>query len=397
MKMKPMILMLVAVACGLVAMVGVQQVLGNRSGDTSGPKVKVLVARKEVQAGTPLDESCVGFREVSKSEVPEDVISTKEDFQQRAPRVKLFQGQYVLKKQLGEKGEYGASMEIPPGMRVVTVPVTATMTHSGLMSPGDRVDVQVTYSYSRPKVGRIHRTRTVLQYIQVWATDSVRMGTEAAKDDSSQSKNVSLLVYPGQGALLQLAKQKGELHLLLRGRNDKAPSDQTGDFDEDALDRKMADLFDDIDTEPVAATSPQAVAQSLPDSPAPKVEKPSFSEFLNAMDTQLPPAPPAPKPVWKVEIYTGDKKEVAEFEIPEATAKPAEADAAKKPAVKPAINPLTGWLGSWGSGNTRSTSSTKPAVNSPTTSKPTEEASFLQESPTGTPSAAKETSHSQAI
>ncbi|QDV29708.1 hypothetical protein Spb1_16220 [Planctopirus ephydatiae] len=357
MKMKPMILMLVAVACGLIAMMGVQQTLGSRSGDASGPKIKVLVARKEVQAGTPLDETCVGFKLVSKSEAPDDVISSKEEYDKRAPRVKLYEGQYVLKKQLGNKGEYGASMEIPPGMRVVTVPVTATMTHSGLLSPGDRVDVQVTYSYTRPKYGKTFKTRTVLQYIEVWATDSVRMGTEAAKEDSSQSKNVSLLVYPGQGALLQLAQEKGTLHLLLRGRNDKAPAEQTGDLDENALDRKLAELFDEPeDQEPVA--TPQSVASSLPasPSPAPAMPQPSFADFLNSSSDETAPVvepPPPPKPTWKIEIFNGDKKQVAEFELPESP-----------DTVMPSTNAQNqptkgGWLGMLGLGKSKSQTTTR--------------------------------------
>ena len=42
---------------------------------------------------------------------------------------------------LNEKGVFGGSSEIPKGMRVATVPVTVTETHSGLILPGDRVDV----------------------------------------------------------------------------------------------------------------------------------------------------------------------------------------------------------------------------------------------------------------
>jgi pilus assembly protein CpaB len=379
MKMKPMILMLVAVACGLIAMVGVQQTLGSR-GDSAGPKIKVLVARKEVQAGTPLDETCVGFKLVSKSEAPEDVISTKEEYEKRAPRVKLYEGQYVHKKQLGEKGEYGASMEIPNGMRVVTVPVTATMTHSGLLSPGDRVDVQVTYSYTRPKVGKSFKTRTVLQYIEVWATDAVRMGTEASKEDSSQSKNVSLLVYPGQGALLQLAQEKGQIHLLLRGRNDKAPAEQTGDLDEAALDRKLAELFDEPEDAPqAAATSPQEVASALPDSPSPTPAppQPSFSEFLNTLETPVAPEPPAPpKPTWKVEIFNGDKKQVAEFELPDdPNAPPAPAKANAKPTG--------GWLGMLGLGKPK----TQNANSTNSKAAPSSRMTGSQPNPAQSPSA----------
>lgn len=312
MAMNPMVLLAVAAGCGLTAMVGVQQVMSQRGDATDENKVKVLVAREEVQAGTPLSDSTVAFKLVERDGLPEGVITDKTEYEERASRSKLYPGQYVLKPQLGEKGEFGASMEIPKGMRVVTVAVNATMTHSGLLSPGDRVDVQVVYKQNSQRgMGTISKTKTVLQNIQVWATDKIRVGHEAQKEDLAQSKNVSLLAYPGQAALLKLAESRGDLTLLLRGRTDTASTD-TGDLDEAALDKRTAELFNDAATE--------VAHENQTDSGEPKIAPPTaptFIEYLNSGQAAPETATTTtqPQPTWKVEIFNGQDRQVTEFEI----------------------------------------------------------------------------------
>ena len=152
MKMKSLMLLAVAVGCGLVAMLGVQQVLSGDRGDHV-EKVRVLVARTEIDPGVPLDQDNVVFRDVPKEAVPENPVSKLEEYEERALTARVYANQVICVPQLGEKGVFGFTIDIPQGMRVITIPVNATTAHSGLMKPGDRVDVIATFQLQRPGLG----------------------------------------------------------------------------------------------------------------------------------------------------------------------------------------------------------------------------------------------------
>jgi pilus assembly protein CpaB len=227
MKLKSLILMAVAAACGLVAMVGMQQVL---SGDKNKEKKevgKVLVAMADIAPGHPLNETNVVFREWTIENIPPGAVTTKEQYEERSLRVGAVANEVVMQAKLGKKGEIGVSSAIPEGMRVATVQVNTTKTHSGSIMPGDRVDVVVTYKIKAAGLGMVSKAKTVLEYIEVFATDNIRQGSavseKAGENQEINAKNISVLVTPDQYNLLMLAETKGQLTLALRislGRDD---------------------------------------------------------------------------------------------------------------------------------------------------------------------------------
>ncbi len=309
MKMKSLMLLAVAVGCGLVAMLGVQQVLSNDRGDGI-EKVRVLVARVDIEPGVPLTKDNVDFRLMPKEGVPETAVSKPEEYDDRALTTRVYMNQVVCLPQLGEKGVFGATINIPEGMRVVTIPVNATTTHSGMLKPGDRVDVLATFQLSRPGLGTITKTKTILEYIEIFATDSVRSGAEdPARQASAKDgvKNVSLLVNVKQGTVLKLAESKGTIHLMLRSKTDMLRS-ETSDLDENNLESLEA-LFDGHNK------SEKDKPKSEP------ADKPDFGEYLAQPVAETPE--PAAKPTWKVTIYNGEDKVVEEVDLPEPPAAPA--------------------------------------------------------------------------
>src|SRR5262245_12259 len=106
MKMKSLMLLVVAVGCGLVAMLGVQQVLSSDRGQKI-EKVRVLVALTEIDPGVPLTKDNADFREVAKDAVPEKAVVKKEEYEERAPNTRIFANQVICIPQLGEKGVFG--------------------------------------------------------------------------------------------------------------------------------------------------------------------------------------------------------------------------------------------------------------------------------------------------
>jgi pilus assembly protein CpaB len=318
MKMKSLVLLAMAIGCGLVAMLGVQQVL---SGDKKPPTEmgKVLVAITNIMPGQPLDESNVAFKEWDKKDIPLGAVTTHEEYQERSLRVSATPNEPIMVAKLNEKGVFGGSSEIPKGMRVATVPVTATKTHSGLILPGDRVDVVVTYTMSHhapnqmnSQYGEVKKAKTILQYIEVFATDNVRQSAVPNGDAKEVvAKNISLVVTPDQYVLLMLAESKGQISLALRHRGDNSES-QPSEVDETAFEHlkvtrgpKKDDVKDALDDETVKVAE-------VPKKPEVKPE----------------PVKEKEKPSWTLKVFEGDKLREEQVELPE------DPEAAAKAAAK---------------------------------------------------------------
>jgi pilus assembly protein CpaB len=321
MKNKSMMLLMVAAGCGLVAMFGVQQML---SGGKPANKVRILVARSDIDAGIKLDQTNVGFKEWPAEQVPPGAIKTEEEFAERALKHRVGPGAPILTSELGNKGEFGLEIQIPADMRMVSLPVTATMTHSGLLRPGNYVDVSAVIETPVKGGGKKTEVKPVLQCIQVFAVGSRVAGTEESKDPkAAEVKNVSFLVYPLQGQLLQLAHKlsNANLQLAMRSGSDKSLAN-TRDLTDESLSSMSKSLIgsheDSRKSEPVAAaTTPTAKPKSAFQS----YLAPETPTAMTSVGDQ------AVRRTWQIVVFQGDQREVQEIDWPED--KPASTDSSK--------------------------------------------------------------------
>ena len=111
MRPKTLALLAVAAICGLVAMMGVQQVLSNQ-GSTKTEEGQVLVAKAEIQSGQPLDDTNVEFRSFPAGTIPEGAVVSKEQFLDRTLKVRAFPGSQILEPMLDKKGNRNASSDV---------------------------------------------------------------------------------------------------------------------------------------------------------------------------------------------------------------------------------------------------------------------------------------------
>jgi pilus assembly protein CpaB len=312
----------VAIALGLFAMLGVQEVMSQNQSDAE--YVQVLVALTDVAPGVPLDETNVTFRKWPVDAVPQGAVLKEEQYLERALKGNAVAGEVIMVGKLGEKGVFGASSEIPDGMRAVTVSVDPTKTHSGQIQPGDRVDVLVTYK-TRSQRGMITRTKAVLEFIRVFSVDS-RRASVAGEGQEVAAKNISLLVTPDQANLLMLAENKGTLHLALRHKTDNEAAKATTVDDS---------FFDDVETQvgegdaedeggerifsPEQVTNPSAdsIAEALKRELAGQGGSPAGNS-ADPSAGQIPAE--AAIPTWKIQIYTGKDVRIEEVELPEEKA-----------------------------------------------------------------------------
>ncbi|MDB5338470.1 MAG: Flp pilus assembly protein CpaB, partial [Planctomycetaceae bacterium] len=199
MRGKSLLAFALAIGCGLVAMIGVQQVLKKQNGNPDADKVTVFVAATEILPGEPLDLNMLERRKFLKGSVPKEAVIDPKLLENRALTCKVMPGDIIRSDKLGAEGKTGASISIPNGMRVVSLPTNTTQAHSGMLQAGDRVDVMVSYRVQPPQGGGrdYPETKTILGYIQVFATDAVRDNHANAEGGKAAAmKNVSLLVTP---------------------------------------------------------------------------------------------------------------------------------------------------------------------------------------------------------
>ena len=223
MQSKSLILLIFALACGVVASIGITRVMARRS---TGPAVQemetqpVFVVKEDVPLGNVLTAEKLRLEQWPKGKVPEGVIGSLEEIEGRRPRTKLFAGEPVLEVKLLSMGESagGAAPQIPVGYRSVPVKVDEVSGGAAMILPGDRVDVLV-YAKGGREI-RKTMTKTILQDIKVFAVDSQWTLESDESGKSIRAKTISLLLTPEQTERVMLACELGKLRLALRSPND---------------------------------------------------------------------------------------------------------------------------------------------------------------------------------
>lgn len=343
MKLKSLMLLGLALGCGLVAMLGVQQILAGNNAPAEVDTVQVLVAKTDISPGVKLDETMVGFQSWSKETVPQNAVVDAKQFEERALKAYVYQGEVILQAKLGDKGVFGASAAIPEGMRLFSFPVNMTSISSGMVQPGDRVDILVTYNQTKPGQGQIQKTKTVLEFIEVFALDRKRTTDGDDGTKGTKAENMSVLVTPKQAELLFLASKMGQLQTALRNPNDRE-SLTAGGLDDDAFDGAPTSKGAENDGDPISMARAKEEAR--------EAENPgSFKDYLK--NKEAPKTEPAPaadpnaaadksKNTWTIEIYEGNTKREAKIELPtlpgEATATPATPPETQTSDSKPTAN-----------------------------------------------------------
>ncbi len=299
----------------LVAMFLFKQVSSNNNLEAAEDKIEVLVATVEITPGEPLDDTNSEFREYPISVVPQNAVTLPEEYEGLAIKARAFPGDFVTLDKLTK--DKAASSAIPKGMTVIAIDVDSAMLSGGLLSPGDRVDVMVTYQM-RTSLGAGTVIKTVLEFVEVFSTGKIRE-IDAGSGDG-KFKTISLLVTPQQAALVKLAEKVGELHLSMRSKEDSEPRTTP----EERFDPKsLTDFYNEPEDESESGEETEDDTDDSDD------DLDSFLDSAMLPDTQavadagpvVPTSPSAPA-TWTIEIYSGDQLRVEEVALPQ----PDEAD-----------------------------------------------------------------------
>lgn len=235
MRTRSVVLLLVALGCGLVASVGITQVISKRGVASPSGAVEtaaIFVALADIPMGDPLTPQVLKLEEWPKDKIPNGALSKLEEVEGRRPKTRIYAGSPILASYLLGKGEsvVDPTEHIPAGYRVVSVKVDDVIGAGRLIRPGDRVDLLV-FMQKCPSKGILETgTRTILQDVKVFAVGSQFDLAETEGKDSLAAKTVSLLVTPEQAEVVLLATEMGSIRLALRSPEDKNVVNLAGSF-----------------------------------------------------------------------------------------------------------------------------------------------------------------------
>jgi pilus assembly protein CpaB len=183
------------------------------------PQKLVLVARGAISRGQILKPADLAWQPWPEAGIGRGYVQsgTKaiEDFAGWVAREPFVAGEPISEAKIVSPGSRGfLAAVLRPGMRAVSVPVTATSGISGFVFPGDQVDILV--SETLPGVGNGGAQKgaeTVLHDVRVLAVDQKLDGKAG---EALVAHNVTLEVTPKQSEIIAVASEMGKLSLSLR-------------------------------------------------------------------------------------------------------------------------------------------------------------------------------------
>jgi pilus assembly protein CpaB len=240
-----------------------------------GPEV--LVATRDLTVGTMIEPESLRYQMWPKGLVqpayfikgqspagPSDLIGT-------VVRNEITAGQPLTQGSLIKPGERGfLAAALGPGMRAITVPVSATSGVAGFIFPGDRVDMVLSQEVPGGGNGPpLKASETIIRNIRVLATDQ-RMSVrgEDGKPEIKNVSNVTIEATPKIAEKIVVAQSIGQLSLSLR-----SIADNNADLERaiasgevkvpNGTDRKNRQVLLDIASQPIDASPTYTVGAEV--------------------------------------------------------------------------------------------------------------------------------------
>lgn len=310
---------MLALGCGLVASIGITQVMAKRESPGQATAVNtttIFVALEDVPTGEPITPQLIKLEHWPKDKVPPGALTKLEDVENRRPKTKIYKGAPLLENQLLPKGSnQGATSQIPKGYRVVAIKVDDVSASSNMIRPGDRVDILVHVQRNPGKGIDATKTQTILEDIKVFAVNDVYDMDAGGNEKKMAAKTISLLVTPSQAEKVTLATEMGKIRMVMRSYEDDAQVNSVGAVPEDLFgDSEGSDRSQD---DPVTPSQPPVKPDKAND----------FVDFLKSRQTELPTVVEGPQEPnnWTMRVIAANQVNDVVMQVSEQSTSPASA------------------------------------------------------------------------
>jgi pilus assembly protein CpaB len=198
------------------------------------PQKSVLVARNGIARGQILKPQDFSWQVWPEGGIDRNYVQSgtrpAEAFTGWVAREPIAPGEPISDAKIVSPGSRGfLAAALAPGMRAVSVPVTATSGISGFVFPGDQVDILITHTPLSGNNEAQHKaSETVLHDVRVIAVDQK---LDSKGNEALVAHTATLEVTPKQSEIIAVATEMGKLSLSLRSlavAEEKSPADSAG-------------------------------------------------------------------------------------------------------------------------------------------------------------------------
>jgi pilus assembly protein CpaB len=214
-------MLLLALAAGLCAAWAARQHIQNRieqiEAQAKVPSAQRVVAAYDLPSGTKLAAEHMAVRQFPAGAVSSDSVSP-ERFSELTGNVLLAPlrgGDPILPVHTVLAHSAPFSSKLAEGRRAITIPVDAINSVSGMLEPGDLIDLYVSFEYQRRRI-----TAPLLQGVLVLATGATTQYASEAAQTRGGYATVTLDTSPEDAIKLVAARQSGTITALLRHPGD---------------------------------------------------------------------------------------------------------------------------------------------------------------------------------
>lgn len=181
----------------------------------------VIVARDDLSEGSRLTRDSVATRDMPVKFTHVSAFAAP-DWSRIAGRTvdrDIAAGRAILPAHIQETDRARLADQVTPGDRAITIPVSGGAEIAGLLGPGDRLDLMLTYRNDGER-----ETVPLLADIPILATGS-ELGDARKPRGPARYDDLTLAVSPLEAARITHALAIGDIDVVLRADADNAPVD----------------------------------------------------------------------------------------------------------------------------------------------------------------------------
>lgn len=230
--MKKVPIKIIALVAALLAIVGMATLLTTSQQQTAaeaGATKEVVAAAQDIESGVTLTQDMLTIKKVPVSEVLPGAVLSMENAVGQVVNQRMLSGEQIVSEKLGGAG---LTYRIPEGKRAFSIQVELEQGVSGLLLPGNEVDIMYSYKYAVNNDGGVERqlvqTDYLLQKVKVCAVDQI-YDTTTSSTIGTVYATVTLELTPEQAiqveqVVTEMRTNEGNLRLTLRPQGDESLS-----------------------------------------------------------------------------------------------------------------------------------------------------------------------------
>jgi pilus assembly protein CpaB len=228
------VLFLISLAVAVIVILRALPTQSDANAVVNTPKEEILAATVPLAGGTLLRAQDVTWQTVARQVEPGEIVRPSEATRQLKPEIDeetraqvygaairpardLGAGEPIRRGNIVRPGDRDfLQVVLTPGSRAIAIPVTTGGASTGLLYPGDRVDVLLTQNFKGEgmTIARRSVSETVVENLRVLAIDALDAKMPAG--GGNFGRTVTLEVTPEQAEKINVATELGKLSLTLR-------------------------------------------------------------------------------------------------------------------------------------------------------------------------------------